>query len=500
MKRSSLFYSLHVLLGCCLLCLARIDGSPGSSVWGAEPTASAIEPGEGYHLVGQVKPRHAREIVGSNWSIGAETMDRDFTIYANWKSYLGPLGAKAARVQSGWAKTEKEMGKYDWAWLDAIIPDMVQQGVKPWVCLCYGNPIYPGGGGVGLGGGLPSSPEALAAWDKYIAAVVTRYGKHVDQWEIWNEPGLHLKKGVKPDMRQAATDYADFFIRTAKVVRREQPRARILGLSLPGMPLKFAEGVLERLAETKEIGLLDELTYHPYNANPDASYATVEKLRAMLRSYAPQASLRQGENGCPSEKGGFGAIANEDWNEASQAKWALRRLLGDRGRDIPSSYFSICDMQYPDRRNFKGLLAINDDKTVHHAKHAYYAVQRVTAIFDNTVHRLADFAGRVDGAEGKETFSLFAYRTDSGAKLVTLWRNNHRPGERSDVERLTVTLPGVQFSQPVWVDLLSGKVYRIDASLVGVKNGATEFRNVPVYDSVVVLADQSVIPLSAPAK
>lgn len=38
---------------------------------------------------GKIRPHHAREIQSSNRSIGAETMDRDYTIYKNWKSYLG---------------------------------------------------------------------------------------------------------------------------------------------------------------------------------------------------------------------------------------------------------------------------------------------------------------------------------------------------------------------------------------------------------------------------
>ena len=100
-------------------------------------------------------------------------MDRDFTVYKNWRQYLGPLGAKHARIQSGWAKTEKEKGVYDWVWLDEIVDDMVAQGVTPWVCICYGNSIYPEGGDTRLNG-WPRSGEALAAWDRYVAALVKR--------------------------------------------------------------------------------------------------------------------------------------------------------------------------------------------------------------------------------------------------------------------------------------------------------------------------------------
>ena len=314
-------------------------------------------PGDSYRCIGKIAPRHARDIHGSNWSVGAETMDRDFTIYKNWKQYLGPLGVKHARIQSGWTKTEKEKGVYDWAWLDEMVEDMVSQGVTPWVCICYGNSIYPEGGDIGLAGGWPHGEEALAAWDRYVAALVKRYRSRVSEWEIWNEPGLLLlfNKAPKPELVQDATDYADFLIRTATVIRREQPTARILGLSLPKLPLFYAECVLKRLKEKNALGLLDELTYHPYNVNPDASYDAVEELRALLRSYAPGARLRQGENGCPSTKGGFGALAGARWNETGQAKWALRRMLGDLGRDIPSSYFGICDMVYPGRVNTRAF-------------------------------------------------------------------------------------------------------------------------------------------------
>ena len=476
MKCLSRFGRLDFLLACCALL-------PCAGLFGADPATASVDPGKGYQRVGTVQARSANQIAGSSWSVGAETMDRDFTVYANWKSYLGPLGAKAARLQSGWAKTEKEIGKYDWAWMDEIIPDMVAQGVNPWVCLCYGNPIYEGGGGTGLGGGLPKSDVAKAAWDKYVAAIVERYGKYVDHWEIWNEPAGDLEV------------YAELVVRTATIIRKIQPKSQIIvaawGKVTP---------ILDYLKAHDGLKLVNEFTDHPYTYNPDDTYVKrVPERRALLASYATHFTWRQGENGAPSEGGSFGAIAKYDWTEEKQAKWALRRLLGDLGHDIPSSYFSICDMQYPSRRNFKGLLAINDDKTVNHPKHAYFAVQRVMSIFDNTVHRIADFTGKVDGGAA-ERYTSFAYRTDSGAKLVTLWRSSHRPGERPEVERLTVTLPGLQFSQPVWVDLLSGNVYRIDPSLATAKDGGTEFRQLPVYDSVVVIAEQSAIRLSPASK
>ena len=48
------------------------------------------------------------------WSIGCETLDRD---YADFDQFN----------QSGWAKTEKEKGKYDFAWLDHIVDGLIER-------------------------------------------------------------------------------------------------------------------------------------------------------------------------------------------------------------------------------------------------------------------------------------------------------------------------------------------------------------------------------------
>jgi acetyl esterase/lipase len=448
-------------------------------------TALDNELGEHFEYIGKLRARHARDIEASNWSIGAETMDRDFTIYANWREYLGPLGAKKARIQSGWAKTEKKPGVFDWDWMDEIVLDIVDQGVEPWVCLCYGNPIYPGGGDTGLGGGLVSSEEALLAWERYVAAYVARYKEHVDEWELWNEPRTGRGEG--------AVKYAKFVIRTAKTIRQLQPKAKILFAAGGSFDTTFAKQVLEYLREQDKLTLVDSVIYHPYSYNPDEKYEAAVKLRALAKSFASHIDIRQGENGAPSKPGGFGAIAKNDWTEESQAKWAVRRLLGDLGRDIPSSYFAICDMKYPDRINYKGLLAINEDKSVQHVKFGYYAVQHVTAVFDNTVKRVKNSQVTVSGGGETSRYSAFNYRGPGGTSLVTIWRSSNTPGEFADFERVKLVVENARFDDPVWLDMLSGRVYAIADSLWTSNDHNTIFTQLPVYDSAIVLAERKAL-------
>ena len=472
------------------LALANLYGVGLIAAHAAEQPASQPEslvvatPGAGFNLLGTIRHRTAQDIKASNWSVGAETMDRDYTVYKNWKKYLGPLGVKKARIQSGWAKTEKQKGQYDFAWLDEIVEDMVAQGVEPWICLCYGNPLYPHYPKT-KNLDSPESQQDAEAWQRYVAAVVNRYKKHVDEWEVWNEAELSLGRPNYVEI------YTDLLVRTATVIRREQPQGQVIAFATSGCGTHgdWVHLVFERLKQRDAVGLIDQVSYHPYSYNPDGSYRGVEKLRSLVKSYSEKITLRQGENGAPSQGGSYGAIAKYDWNEQRQAKWALRRMLGDLGRDIPSSYFSICDMQYPSRTNYKGLLAINDDKTVHHVKLAYGAIQNLTALFDATVERITDFDAEITGSLAANKYTAFGYRADDGTPLVTVWRSGDRPGANPEMERLRLSLPGLQFSNPVWVDLLSGQVYDIDKTLWKRNDDGTVFAQLPVYDSVVVIAE-----------
>jgi hypothetical protein len=475
-------------------------------------TTSAADstPGDGFTLLGKIKPRHAREIESSNWSVGAETMDRDYTIYNNWRNYLGPLGVKRARIQSGWAKTEQEQGKYDWAWLDEIIPDMVAQDVEPWVCICYGNPIYAGGGGTGLAGGLPESKEALAAWDAYVSALVDRYKQQVTLWEIWNEPRTGRGKGSEV--------YAEFAARTAQVIRDHQPKARFMFAAGGAFDTTFVKEMLTWLRDHDKLSLCNEVVFHPYSYNPDDSYGRVADLREIVQSFSENIILRQNENGVPSRAGSFGAVSKYDWTELRQAKWATRRLLGDLGRDIPSSYFAICDMAYRVRAgtrgdsdfrdnqgdleiliNSKGLLEINEDRTIHHAKQSYRAVQHITALFDNTIERVADLQATLSDGSKDAEYSFFGYRSTDGGQLITLWRSSDRPGARPELEELELKITNCSFQDPVWVDLVSGAVYDIDDSLWSQEGDNCTFRKLPVYDAVVVLAERAAIGTLLPS-
>ena len=456
--------------------------------------------------LGTVKPRSTAEIESSNWLIGCETLDRDFADYEQYKEYIAPLGIKRLRMQAGWDKTENVKGRYDWAWLDRIIDDAHRRGLKPWLQTSYGNHNYPGGGGANLGAGMPTSKEALAAWDRWVEALVTRYKSKVVDWEVWNEPNFGDNTVNTPAM------VADLNIRTADIIKRLQPEAKISGLAMGHIDLAYADQFFKILAQKKKLALFDNFTYHDYTYNPDSHYPKVMALRAVLDKYAPNIPLRQGENGCPSGGGsGRGALWDYDWSELTQAKWDTRRMLGDLGHDIETSIFGLIEMAYTNgpinRLNYKGIIKSDSTKKVIRPKLAYYAIQHVTAIFDHSLQRIKHVEHTYNGnlvpknstdvyytASTDRGLDVYGYRHKTSGKTVfTIWMGEHIPTDSNKPRNLNFTFTNASFERPVVVDILTGKVYDIPASQWKKTGAVVSLTGIPVYDAPILIADKSLV-------
>lgn len=439
--------------------------------------------------IGRIAPRDASEAPEQNWTLGCEVLDRD---YANWdayKDYVAPLGIRTIRLQGGWAKTEKERGVYDFAWLDHIIDDARARGLNILLETSYGNPLYKGDNE--LKAGIPTSEEALAAWDRWVEAMAEHYRGRVRDWAMWNEPDLNKDNSMER--------VAQFNIRTAEIIRRIIPDARVAGLSLASPKCENLHACLREIQRQGKLDLFDWYIYHGYCSNPDSNYQTVRDLQKTLAQYTDKATMRQGENGCPSGRSAFYALRDYDWTEVSQAKWDLRRMLSDLELGVESSIFTICDYLQKGRdMNRKGLLFANDDQTIHHAKIAYYAVQNLAAVFDATLER--DRSGSAGilatGASSRGQAACFAYRrTGTGAPLVAYWDRSEIPSDSLETTPVDLVTKGLEFRDPVWCDLVTGLVYPIPQEQVRRDGDRIYFTGLPYYDSPALLADRSALPI-----
>jgi hypothetical protein len=431
--------------------------------------------------IGTLCPRGVSEIRGSNWTLGCETLDRDYIFWDTYKEYVAPLGIRRIRLQAGWAKTEKKKGVYDFAWLDEVIDDALARGLEIWLETDYGNPIYPGGGGWDLGAGFPVSEEGLAAWDRWVEELAKRYKGKVRDFAMWNEPDIGKKKTHE--------QIALFNIRTAETILRVNPDARIGALSLAHNDPAKVKACLDVFEREGKMHLFTWLIYHGYAPNPDSSYKNVTELQKVVDSYPHKLKLWQGENGCPSEMAHKFALSNHPWSELTQAKWDARRMLGDLGHDVVSSVFTICDFDHAGREiNRKGLLKINDKKSLAKVKMAYYTVQNIASLFDLSLERQKEYAANVSD----ENVTWFAFRDgEKKQDVLVFWDGTKIPSESNEARKTTWTLENAQIAEPVLADVVTGRIYIIPDKNIQRDGDKLTLTEIPVYDAPLVITDRS---------
>jgi len=442
----------------------------------------------GMKRIGTLAPKNVNQIGTSRWTLGCETIDREYSDYDAFKEYLPPLGIRRIRLQGGWARTEKDPGLYDFAWLDHIIDDARSRGLEIWLETSYGNPAYRGGGGRTLADGFPTSEEGLKAWDAWVEKMASRYKGRVRDWSVWNEP--ELRNANRPEA------IFDFNIRTAEIIRRIIPEARIASLSISSPNRKIVEPFVRTLAERGKLDLFTWVVYHHYAKNPDQNYGAVLDLKEILRQHAPNLRLWQGEAGTQSEYCAAGALSKHPWTELTQAKWDARRMLGDLGHGCDSSVFTAADLDYRTTAFHNGLVRYGLVKTAGAAeghrvlkvKTAYYAVQNVVSVFNDALEPIPDYPCEVQCAK---PVAVFGYRdARSGQQVCVFWDKSGVPSDRNDTAGATLTISGGSFADPVWVDTITGGIYGIPPDRVAVEEGKVTFREIPVYDAPAFITDR----------
>ena len=444
--------------------------------------------------VGTLKPKAVGEVSATRWTLDCGGMDREHADWRAVREYVAPLGIARIRQQGGWARTEKDPGKYDFSWLDQVVFDAKKRGISVWMELSYGNPMYPGGGGRQLAAGIPRSEEGLAAWDRWVEAMARRYKGTVTDWCVWNEPDIvHAKNSPE----EAAT----FAIRTAEIVKRVIPDATIAAFALTRARPDYVEPLVKELVRQGKGGLFTSIAYHHYNMNPDDAYEGVEKCRAIIAKLLPGLKLRQGEGGTWSEWGNAGALRRHPWTEITQAKYDLRRALGDLGHGDDTEVFHICDLEYRTSGFHDGLVRYGLLKTTGQAdgyrvlkvKTAYYAIQNAVSVFNDSLECLASKGtARIDGFKRGAAYEWRDVKT--GAPVVVFWDASNVPSDRFEAHDAKVSVAGDPPEDPVWVDLLTGDAYAIPPERVSREGGRTVF-TVPAYDSPAFIAPKGLLSL-----
>lgn len=365
------------------------------------------------------------------FGIGMEKLDRDAYDPEEVYDHVARLGVKWVRIQSGWAKTEKQKGIYDHSWLDAIVDNLVRRDLTPWICFCYGNPLYDERAKKICGGvGCPpiGSEESLKAWLAYCREVAARYKGKVEYYEIWNEPEWLWGGKTDPE------GYTEFCKVTARAVKEGNDGAKIIVGSVASIDPGYMLTCLN-----KGIGeVADALSYHAYTYD-EKTFSDLNRFyNETCNQMGKPLEIIHGESGSQSKNGGNGAFKGFPTDPIKQAKHLLRQMTADRlSGAFFSSYFTAADMHEDleavagrpiKKHGYFGVLSCSfDDKGIACApfvpKPSYYAFQNVCAFFSEDV-RTAPMPFWIEKKKDAKRYDLFSVFSETRKKRIGgKWRD-----------------------------------------------------------------------------
>ncbi len=450
---------------------------------------------------GEIKAKNSKNIKESKMGLGFEKLDRDAFDPSQCYDKIADIGVKWIRIQSGWAKTEKQKGVYDFKWLDDVVDKLLENGLKPWLCLCYGNGLYSEAarkimGAVGIAPIFED--EEKQAWENYVRETVKHYRGRINEFEIWNEPdGMWCwKTGVN------ATEYGRFAIDTANVIKETNEDAYIIGGVFWDRKLSFINEALS----TGMGDYIDAISFHEYSSDERGVTERVSGLRGLCRLYNRELDIIQGESGSQSQTSKAGALKTGAWTQRKQAKQLLRHAMIDLKADVKfTSYFSCMDMReaisglkcesggYQDFGYF-GVLGAQFDgygKVIgeYKPKLSYRALQCISSVFCDDVE-LCDAPVILVPQESPRVFAndlsvndiiYQGFKKPNGSYAYVYWAPTDIM--TSDFES-TISLQAVYKGDDIKiVDLMDGSIYKLPEDMYEKDNfGVYQINNLPVKD------------------
>lgn len=456
--------------------------------------------------IGQIKPKSSKEVKHSQIGLGFEKLDRD--VFDPEKAYdkVAETGIKWARIQSGWQRTEREKGVYSFEWIDSIVDNLIERGIEPWVCLCYGNELYNEEAKEVFGavGCVPMfNDEQKQGWANYVKAFTEHFKDRINYYEVWNEPdgGWCWKHGP------SGKELGEFTVATAKAVKEVYPQAKVIGGCVCQRTLDFLNDAF--LAGMGDY--IDYVSFHEYVRDETLVFEKVKTFKALINKFNPNIGLIQGESGSQSRSGGHGALRTAGWTEIAQAKQLARHTIADIMSGVLfTSYFSCMDMiealngvvgdkaSYLDYGYF-GILGADFDEDgrssgEYYRKPSFYALQNIASVFADDYEQcdLPIFfhpmpSPWVMGNDIERNQAITGcFKRNNGEAMVYWYPTNILTTSFEGTIRLEVLTDHGRDMKIV--DVMDGSIYEIPDELIEeVGNGVYNIEKLPIKDTPLII-------------
>ncbi|PYY06376.1 MAG: hypothetical protein DMG69_23710 [Acidobacteria bacterium] len=412
---------------------------------------------------------------------------------------------------TSWDWIEQKRGVYAASpLLEDAVDSLVDNGMDVQVQLLYGNMMYTSPSGklpdvsTPEPGSFhnddrslysvfwaPTSPEQIAAFNKYVAWMVDHFRDRIHYWALWNEQDIgYWNPWGNPEQ------YGRLLAPFIETVHKTDPKAKVIYGGQADPSREFTQKALDTC---KCASGIDVYAYHTYpgygqNLNPESmdygAYLTESprQLRDLVTHYpgiSPSIPFFDDEfNSIPSWIGS---------DESVQAKYVPRGFVYNLAAGVKTFVWLLTagsdGNEYDDFGIVHGLTNHASDWT---PRPVFYALQNTNALFSDTKFDPSiGISGPDLPALRRHTgfpFMGYGFRNHNGKAIVAYWLAAHsQPGNVFPPLYATLSLKNTGITRPVVIDVVSGEIKPVEW-----KPGATDTLDMlPVKDSIIAIADEN---------
>ena len=411
---------------------------------------------------------------------------------------------------TSWDWIEQKRGVYATSpLLEDAVDSLVDNGINIQVQLLYGNVMYTSPSGkrpdvsVPEPGSFhnddrslysvfyaPTTPEQIAAFNRYSAWMVNHFKDRIHYWALWNEQDIgYWNPWGNPE--QFGRLLAPFI----ETVRKADPQAKVIYGGQADPSREFTQRALDTC---KCASGIDVYAYHTYpgygqNMNPESmDYGAYlnespKQLRDLVTHYPgikPDIPFFDDEfNSIPSWVGS---------DESVQAKYVPRGFVYNLAAGVKTFVWLLAagtdGNEYDDFGIVHGL---TNTETDWKPRPVFFALQNTNALFSDTKFDASiEISGPDLPALRRHTgfpFMGYGFRNRNGKSVVAYWLAAHSlPGNSFPPLYATMSFKNSGITHPVLVDVVSGEIKAVEW-----KQGTTDtLELLPVKDSIMAVTDE----------
>jgi hypothetical protein len=408
-----------------------------------------------------------------------------------------------------WDWVEQKRGVYASSpLLEDAVDSLVENGMDVQVQLLYGNQMYTAHSGklpdvsVPEPGSFhnddrsmysvfwpPTTPDQIAAFNKYVAWTVDHFKDRIHYWALWNEQDIGYWNPYGN-----AEQFGHLLPSFIETVHKTDPQAKVIYGGQADPVREFTQVALDACKCAPGIDVYAYHTYPGYgqNMNPETmDYGAYlnespRALRDLVKNYPGI------KPGIPFFDDEFNSIPS--WvgsDESVQAKYVPRGLIYNHAAGVKTFVWLLAagtdGNEYDDFGIVHGLTNHDYDFT---PRPVFYALQNTNALFADTKldPSIEVSSSDVPALRRKTGFPFMSYgfRAKSGKAIVAYWLAAHSlPGNSFPQLYAEFSLKNTGIQHPVLIDVVSGDIRPLQWK----KDTSDTLESLPVTDSIMAIAD-----------